>query len=566
MMTSHDILVMFLSLGTLLACARVMGELARRWNQPSVLGELLAGILLGPTILGQFAPSLTAFLFPAEGNVAVVLDAMATLSVTLFLLVAGMEVDLSTVWKQGRAAISVSLWGMVFPFGLGLLAAWAAPAAVGRSAGADNLVFMLFFATAMAISALPVIAKTLMDINLYRSDTGMMVIAAAVVNDLVGWIVFALILGKMGVGGGHGLSLTMTVVLTLGFTVFTLTALRWSVDRFLPWLQAYTTWPGGILGFALALALFGAAFTDWIGVHAIFGAFLVGVAIGDSRHLREQTRTILHDFISFIFAPLFFASIGLKLDFLAHFDLLLCAVVLVIACIGKVVGCLLGACMGGMAPREGWAIGFAMNARGAMEIILGLLALQHRLIDERLFVALVVMAIVTSMISGPVMLKILRLAKPLRLVDCVPAGAFVNPMRARTSTEAITELAALIGNLGPVSSETIRNAAITREAVMSTGIGHAIAVPHARLPGISAPVVAVGLSPEGLDFNAPDGVAAELVFLIVTPAGDNGAQISLLADIARTFARADLRRGVLASKSLTEFLATLRTQASVEPA
>lgn len=561
MMTQSDILVMFLALGTLLASARVMGEIARRWNQPAVLGEILAGILLGPTVLGQFTPGTTDFLFPQTGNVAVALDAMTTLGVALFLLVAGMEVDLSTVWKQGRAAMALSMSGMVIPFGLGMGIAWFAPNVVGKSPDANSLVFALFFATAMAISALPVIAKTLMDINLYRSDIGMMVIAAAVVNDLAGWIIFALILGKMGVASGHGLPIGVTVLMTLGFTTFALTALRWAVDRVLPWLQAYTTWPGGVLGFALSLALFGAAITDWIGVHAIFGAFLVGVAIGDSRHLREQTRTILHDFIAFIFAPLFFASIGLKMDFLAHFDWQLCAVVLIIACAGKIFGSVLGARLGGLGSRQGWAIGFAMNARGAMEIILGLLALQHGLIDERLFVALVVMAIVTSMISGPMMLKVLRLAKPVRLADSVSAKAFINPMRARTSTEAIGELAALLGSAAAVSEAAIRDAVLAREALMSTGIGHGLAVPHARVEGLASPMVAVGLSPEGLDFNAPDGIAAELVFMILTPSDDDGAQISLLGDIARTFSKAEVRRGVLAARSLTEFLALLRTQA-----
>lgn len=558
-MTQHDILVMFLALGTLLACARLLGEAAKRWNQPIVLGELLAGIVLGPTVLGQVSPEVTGYLFPTTGNAAIALHALTTVGVVLFLLVAGMEVDLSTIWKQGRAAFAVSLSGIVFPFGMGLAAGWFIPEAVGRSAGADGPVFALFFATAMAISALPVIARTLMDINLYRSDLGMMVIAAAIFNDLTGWIIFALILGEMGVTGGHGFTAGTTILLTLGFTAFALTALRWAVDRVLPWLQAYTTWPGGVLGFALALALFGAAFTDWIGVHPIFGAFLVGVAIGDSRHLREQTRTILHDFISFIFAPLFFASIGLRVDFLANFDPVLCAVVLVIACVGKVIGCGLGARVGGMAPREAWAVGFAMNARGAMEIILGLLALQHGLIDERLFVALVVMAIVTSMMSGPLMLKVLRLEKPLRLADCVSAKSFVNPMRARTSGEAIGELSAILGSAGPLPERVIREGVLAREAIMSTGIGHGIAVPHARLEGLTAPMVGIGLSPEGLDFNAPDGIAAELVFLILTPAGEDGAQVALLADIARTFARAELRRSALDARSLTEFLALLRT-------
>jgi Kef-type K+ transport system membrane component KefB len=175
-------------------------------------------------------------------------------------------------------------------------------------------------------------------LNLYRSDLGMLVIASAVVNDLMGWIVFAVILGLLG-GGSVGSSVTFTIVATLIFVGFLLTAGRWLIHRVLPWIQAHTGWPGGVLSFALAIAFGCAAFTEWIGVHAVFGAFLAGVAIGDSSHLREQTRTILHQFVSFLFAPLFFASVGLRLNFVEHFDPLLTACVVLVAFAGKVLGC-----------------------------------------------------------------------------------------------------------------------------------------------------------------------------------------------------------------------------------
>lgn len=164
----------------------------------------------------------------------------------------------------------------------------------------------------------------------------------------------------------------------------------------------------GVLSFALTLALLGAAFTEWIGIHAIFGSFIVGVAIGDSSHLHERTRETIGHFVSFIFAPVFFASIGLKLNFLIHFDFPLVVTVLTIACVCKLAGGTMGARWGGMPLREAWAVGFAMNSRGAMEIILGLLALEAGVIEQQLFVALVTMAIVTSMISGPAIRLILR--------------------------------------------------------------------------------------------------------------------------------------------------------------
>jgi Kef-type K+ transport system membrane component KefB len=152
-------------------------------------------------------------------------------------------------------------------------------------------------ATALSITALPVIAKTLMDLNLYRSDLGMLVVAAAVFNDLVGWIIFAVILGMLGTGAAHTLSIGQTIWLTLGFALGMLTVGRWLIHRILPWIHAHLSWPGGVLGFALSLALVSAAFTEWIGIHAIFGAFLAGVA-GDQASA-ERTATI-EQFVSFI--------------------------------------------------------------------------------------------------------------------------------------------------------------------------------------------------------------------------------------------------------------------------
>jgi Kef-type K+ transport system membrane component KefB len=164
---------------------------------------------------------------------------------------------------------------------------------------------------------------------------GMVVISAAIFNDLIGWIVFAVILGLIGNSSGAGSNIMVTIALTFAFAGTILTIGRWIIHRVMPWIQANTRWPGGELTFAITVGLFGASFTEWIGIHAIFGAFLAGVAIGDSPHLRERSRVILGKFVSFIFAPVFFASIGLRVNFFSHFDLALVSTVLLIACVCK---------------------------------------------------------------------------------------------------------------------------------------------------------------------------------------------------------------------------------------
>jgi Kef-type K+ transport system membrane component KefB/mannitol/fructose-specific phosphotransferase system IIA component (Ntr-type) len=479
----------------------------------------------------------------------------------LFLLVAGMEVDLSSIWRQGRSAMIIGLSGIGFPFVLGFSSAWLMPPLLGIQPKADPFIFALFFATALSITALPVIAKILMELNLYRSDLGMVVVAAAVFNDLIGWIIFAIILGMAGKSAGIGMPISYTIGLTLGFAALLLTFGKWTVNWILPWIQAYTSWPGGVLGFAVTVALGCAAFTEWIGIHGIFGAFLFGITLGESRHLHERTRATLDQFISFIFAPLFFASIGLRVNFFAHFDLFLCLTVLIIATAGKALGCFLGGRWSGFPPREAWALGFGMNARGAMEIILGLLALQAEIIHPRMFVALVVMALVTSMTSGALMQRLLGLwqKQAHRFVEFLSPKTFQNALQSTERHQAIEELVSLVCRGTELDPETVGQQVWARELIMSTSLAHGVAVPHAQIAGLRAPLLAVGMSRAGVDFDAEDGELARLIILTLTPPEDHNAQLDILADIGRTFQESKAVENVLKANTYTEFLSLLKS-------
>jgi Kef-type K+ transport system membrane component KefB/mannitol/fructose-specific phosphotransferase system IIA component (Ntr-type) len=559
-LSAHELSVVFVSLAALLAAARILGEIAQRLHLPGVVGEILAGILLGPTVFGALAPERYAVLFPSAGPVAVVLDGMSSLAIVLFLLVAGMEVDLSTVWRQGPMALRIGTVGMVFPFAVGFLVAMLFPDQLGRDPHANALIFSLFFATAVSISALPVIVKILLDLNLYRSDFGMVVVAASVLNDVVGWMVFATVLGLLGTKPAAGFGIGATIACTLGFAAFMLTVGRWVVHRALPWLQAYAHWPGGVLSFAMGIALLAAAFTEWIGVHAVFGSFLVGVAIGDSSHLRESTRATIDQFVSFIFAPLFFASIGLHVDFVANFDFLLVAVVLLTAATGKFLGSALGAMWGRMPAKEASAVGFAMSSVGAMGIIIGLLGLQFALITEQLFVALVVMALGTSILSGPLTQLALGRRKPRKLSDFFRSQNFVRHLSAATPDGAIRELAHIVSSSAGLDEVVVAAAVFEREEMLHTGVGNEVAVPHARLPALAEPIVAVGLSERGIDFDSPDGRPARIIFLVLTASQDQGAQTDILASIGRTFRHPEVAPRALNATNLTEFKAAIRSE------
>jgi Kef-type K+ transport system membrane component KefB/mannitol/fructose-specific phosphotransferase system IIA component (Ntr-type) len=551
---SGDLTVFFLSLAVLLGAAHALGEAARRLGQPAVIGEMLAGLLLGPTFLGAVAPAFQAWLFPREGPAAIALDAVIALAVALLLLVAGLEVDLSAVWRQGRSALMIALAGLLVPLGVGGLLAWLMPGWWGIPLEGMPGTFAVFFGTALAVSALPVVAKVLLDLDLFQTDFGMLVLVASTLNNLLAWLIFSVVLG--GRAGAH--SLSYTIALTVGFVVLMMTLGRWAADRALPWVQAHLVWPGGVLGFLLAIGLVGAAITEEIGIHAIFGAFLAGIALGDSPHLREHTRHIVHRFVEGVLAPIFVAAIGLEVNFVTAFHPGLVLRVLVLGMAVKVVGCALAARLGGLRSAEAWGMGWALNARGELGIVLGLLAWEEGVIHERLFVALVVLAITTSALAGPMLMRLLRRERTWTLAKVLDGGLCIPDLEAGSVPEAIRRLSQVAADRGVLSRDWVTEAVLRREELRGTGIGHGVAVPHARLINLKAPIVVAGLSRTGLGFDAPDEEPVRLIFLVLTPLQDNGAQVQILGSIGRLVRDPQIREDAFAAKTPTALLAAFR--------
>ena len=409
-LSQNDLVILLLAISVMLILARAASEAGKKIGLPMVMGELLVGVLLGPTVFGTIAPDLHSTIFPfaTNTNFALALDTIFTLSVILLLFVAGLELRFSLFLQYGRLALFTGLGSMVLPFASGFIVAWVVPQWFNQQAGGpQHLLFALFLGTAMAISALPVIARILLDLKLLKTEVGMVIIAAAIFNDVVGWIIFSFILSMVGSGVGQ-ITVGYSIAAIAAFAVVALTAGRYLINRSLPWIQTRLSWPGGVLSLSLGFCLLCAAFTEFIHIHAILGAFIAGLAIGDSAYLREQAREIIHQFVTNFFAPLFFVSIGLKVNFIEHFELPIVAIILVLAFAGKVVGAGLGARLAGMSDRHALAVGFGLNARGAMEIILGSLAFEAGLISRAILVALVFMALVTSIASAPLMRFFLR--------------------------------------------------------------------------------------------------------------------------------------------------------------
>jgi Kef-type K+ transport system membrane component KefB/mannitol/fructose-specific phosphotransferase system IIA component (Ntr-type) len=535
-LTGSQLTVFLLGLAVLLACAHALGEVARRFGQPMVIGEMFAGLLLGPTFFGWLAPDAQQWLFPHTGAAATALDGIIILAVNLLLMVAGMEVDLSSVWRQGRATISVALSAAFIPLIVGSLFAWWSPGFWGMPAQGEPVNFAIFFGTALAVSALPVIAKILLDLDLFQSDFGVLVLVSATLCNLIAWLMFSIVLG----GRDGGLPIIGVVVLTVGFAVGMLTVGCWLADRVLGWVQAHLSWPSGVLGFMLIAGLLGAAVTDAIGVHAIFGAFLTGIALGESRHMRDQTRLVVHRFVEGILAPIFVAAIGLEVNFITNFHPWLVLSVLVVGSAVKVL--------------SGWAL----NARGELGIVIGLLAWEGGVIRERLFVALVMLAIVTSAVAGPMLKWLLRLEKVWSLSDLIDSRSCLPQMTELTAEESIGRLCQLAAEKAKLDPAAVTRAVLSRERFMGTGIGHGIAVPNARIEGLSVPVVVVGTSPDGLAFEGVDDEPVRLILVILTPAGDPASQLQILSSVGRLAQSKNLIREAVAARNAVELLGVLR--------
>lgn len=428
--TSEAAAALFLfELSMLMLFGRLLGEVAQRFGQPSVIGQLAAGVLLGPSVFGLLWPTAHAMLFPENPELKGMLQAVSQLGVMLLLLITGMEVDLKLVKKVRLAATSASLGGIVVPFALGFALGQALPAALLPDP-AMRLVTSLFMGTALAISSVKVVAMVVKEMDFTRRNLGQVMIAAAIIDDTLAWIIIAIIFAIAENGAAH----KGAMLLQVGeVATFMFVSLRWGGrvvaafirfvnDNFISDIPVIT---------AILLVTFGFALvTDAIGAHAVLGAFVAGILIGRSPILTGHIEAQLRGLIVALFMPVFFglAGMGVNLTLLstpAAWGLL--ALLVAVASLGKFAGAGLGGLFGGLSGREALALGMGMNARGSTEVIVATLALSLGAFSPELFTLVVAMAIITTTVMPPS----LRWA-----LARVPIGAEEEARLAREASEA----------------------------------------------------------------------------------------------------------------------------------
>jgi Kef-type K+ transport system membrane component KefB len=383
---------------------------------------MLGGILLGPTIMGAAAPVLFGWLFLSSEGATLARDASMKLGMLFFMFLVGLEIDLSCLRASGRRIALIGFIGTLLPIAAGVALVYAVPPGFWGAAAAQHLpAFALFVGMNLANSANPVIARVLMDLGLLTKPIGTLIMSATLVDDLVNWTLFALVMGAMGSSGATpGIAIAAHGALGLLFCAAVLIAGRTVYAAALRTRHAPAERSGGPIAVTALWVLLTASAAEALGLHAFLGAFLAGVALSGSWEAEARARALRPLVVSF-FAPLYFVSLGMTTNFVAHFDPVLVAVVVTGACVSKIGSVLLGARAAGMPlNREAWAIGFGLNARGATGLILAGVGLSQGIIDHRVFVALAVMAIATSMMSGPAMRHLLSpRAVPVRRLAAV---------------------------------------------------------------------------------------------------------------------------------------------------
>ena len=405
-MTSSDFVLFSLQITMMLAFALFFGQLFRKLRQPAVVGEMLGGIVLGPTVVGALFPGMHTWLFGSSANVTAAREASIKLGMLFFLFIAGLEVNLSDLKRQGRKAASIGLVGTLLPIIVGVGLAYVLPRSFwGVTVGSHFFAFSLFVGMNLANSANPVIARVLMDLGLLRGGIGTLIMTATIVDDLINWTLFAIVLREIAPTAALSTgALSTSILMVILLFVVVLGLGRWLGPRLLHWLRRHVAWPSGFIALTALVILVVSSVSESLGVHAFLGAFLVGVALGGNGEEKNEAHEVITHFVLSFFAPIYFVSMGMQANFVANFDWALVAVLLVVACVSKVGAVLIGARLAGMPlNREAWAIGFGLNARGATGIILAGVGLANGLIDERIFVAFVVVALVTSLMSGPIM-------------------------------------------------------------------------------------------------------------------------------------------------------------------
>jgi Kef-type K+ transport system membrane component KefB len=404
--TNYLLYHVLLALVAVTAIGWILGKLLALFGQPPVIGEVLAGILVGPSLLGAIWPEASSYLLPT--NVAPALGVVAQLGVILYMFCVGLELDIGQLRERGRATIAISHASIVVPFLLGsLLALWLFPRY--SDANVPFTPFALFLGAAMSVTAFPVLARILTDRGIANTPLGAVALTCAAADDVTAWCLLAFVVSVAQATLGAGM-------VVIAGTFIYLAAMWWIVRPLVHrWLRSFDQHARASTRGAVAILCLGvfvsALLTEWIGIHAIFGAFLWGAIAPRHSRIGRELSAKLGDTVVVLLLPAFFAFTGMRTQIgLLHdwYDWLWCGVIILMATVGKFGGSTIAARMTGSSWRDAMSLGILMNTRGLMELVVLNIGLDLQIISPTIFTMMVVMAIVTTIATTPILQAIQR--------------------------------------------------------------------------------------------------------------------------------------------------------------
>jgi Kef-type K+ transport system membrane component KefB len=394
-----------LQIAVLLGVAYFCGQVFKRWQQPTLIGNIIAGVLLGPTILGHWFPEFQILIFKPDQTQANMLSAITWVGLLLFLMEAGIDVNLDVLKRTGSQSILVSAGGLIIP----MISGFTLGALIPESfliKSSDRFTLSLFLAVSMSISALPPIAMVLREKNMLRHKIGQIALGSAMLDDIVAWILVAVMTGLYLTGHFDGLAAAKTTGAALIFLGISYAVARPLMTRFISWHNGISPGASAQLSILIFFGITGGVITSWLGLESALGVFVVGILIGAAPSLQKNAVHALSLIVSAFLAPLYFGLAGLRLNLWSilewnTFGLLL--TVLSVAFVSKLIGVYLGARLAGLSKWERICLGFGMNARGGTEIIIATIGLSIGLLSKEIYSIIIVMAVVTVILAVPLM-------------------------------------------------------------------------------------------------------------------------------------------------------------------
>lgn len=519
-----NIFYLLLQLAIILSLATYFGQLLKNRKQPTITADIIIGVILGPSIFGRFFPEFHSLVFPKNEIQVTMLDTVGWLGLLLLLLSTGLEINFSSIWKQKANALKISVSDIVIPIVFSFSFIYFLPNKFFE--GSDNKVILSFFISViMTISALPVSIRALKDMGILKSDLGFLTISALTINDIIGWIIFTLILSIFSLGRvnlGEAFSILM---LTLAFTAFALSIgkriINYLLEKNLKKDKESVSIP---LTIVIVSGLFFGLITLKIGIHSLFGFFMAGIAAGESKFLSEKARNTIHDFIYSMFASVFFVNIGLKIDFFTNFNVFLVLFITIIGIGGRYLGAYVGGSFSKLDKDSKKILAIAHTPGGEMHIVVSLLALELGLLNQTMFVSIVAGAIFSSILTGPWLSYVIKNIKTTQKIKIYVFDSI-------ESSNKYEFIKLLLNKSGNYQDENYKKI-IQRESEFSTGLIKGFAVPHGRIDNIESPIIIFGRSPKGIDWDLRDGSLANNVFLILNNTEKNNIQLEILKKIA----------------------------------